>query len=196
MDTARQHDNTRARELCAGLSEGEIVIFDKAYIDFGHLWTLMQRGIFFVTRARDNMACRVERRLPKASDKRILKDEWIVLKVHYARQDYPSLLRRIKALVEIDGEERIMVFLTNNTEWAASTVCVLHRCRLSIETFFKEVKQTVQLVDFLGQSDNAVKWQVRTAQLVHLLLRFLAWRSRWAHSFTRLVTFHPRRSLA
>ena len=99
MDTARQHDNTRARELCAGLSEGEIVIFDKAYIDFGHLWTLMQRGIFFVTRARDNMACRVERRLPKASDKRILKDEWIVLKVHYARQDYPSLLRRIKALV-------------------------------------------------------------------------------------------------
>ena len=25
--------------------------------------------------------------------------------------------------------------------------------------------------------------------LVHLLLRFLAWRSRWAHSFTRLFTF-------
>ena len=28
-----------------------------------------------------------------------------------------------------------------------------------------------------------------TALLVHLLLRFLAWRSRWAHSFTRLFTY-------
>ena len=27
------------------------------------------------------------------------------------------------------------------------------------------------------------------SSLVHLLLRFLAWRSRWAHSFTRLFTF-------
>jgi len=82
-----------------------------------------------------------------------------------------------------------MVFLTNNTEWAASTVCELYRCRWSIETFFKEVKQTVQLVDFLGHSANAVKWQVWTALLVHLLLRFLAWQSRLAHSFTRLVTY-------
>jgi len=41
----------------------------------------------------------------------------------------------------------------------------------------------------LGHSANAVKWQVWTALLVHLLLRFLAWQSRWAHSFTRLVTY-------
>jgi hypothetical protein len=189
IDTARQHDNTRARELCAGLLEGEIVLFDKAYVDFCHLWALMARGVFFVTRAKDNMACRVKKRMSKSSNKRILKDELVVLKGHYARQDYPGLLRRITALVEVDGEDRVMVFLTNNTEWAASTVCELYRCRWAIETFFKEVKQTVQLVDFLGHSANAVKWQVWTALLVHLLLRFLAWQSRWAHSFTRLVTY-------
>ena len=189
VDTARQHDNVRARELCAGLHEGEIVIFDKAYVDFSHLWALLQRGVFFVTRAKDNMACRVKQRLPKGSDRRILKDELIVLQGHYARRDYPGLLRRITARVEIDGEQRVMVFLTNNTAWAPATVCELYRCRWSIETFFKELKQTVQLVDFLGHSANAVKWQVWTALLVHLLLRFLAWQSRWAHSFTRLVTY-------
>jgi IS4 transposase len=174
---------------CAGLLAGEIVLFDKAYVDFCHLWALMARGVFFVTRAKDNMACRVRKRMPMSSNKRILKDELVVLKGHYARQDYPGLLRRITALVEVDGEDRVMVFLTNNTEWAASTVCELYRCRWAIETFFKEVKQKVQLVDFLGHSANAVKWQVWTALLVHLLLRFLAWQSRWAHSFTRLVTY-------
>jgi CheY-like chemotaxis protein len=37
VDTAREHDNVRARELCAGVRAGEIVIFDKAYVDFDHL---------------------------------------------------------------------------------------------------------------------------------------------------------------
>jgi len=85
VDTVRQHDNARTRELCAGLFEGEIVTFDKAYVDFGHLWALMQRGIFVVTRAKDNTACRLKRRLPKSSSKRILKHELIMLKGHYAR---------------------------------------------------------------------------------------------------------------
>lgn len=47
----------------------------------------------------------------------------------------------------------------------------------------------MQLADFLGHSANAVKWQVWTALLVNLLLRFLDWQSRWTHSFTRLFTF-------
>ena len=38
IDTARDNDAKRAREVCAGLREGEIVLFDKAYVDFGHLW--------------------------------------------------------------------------------------------------------------------------------------------------------------
>ena len=189
VDTAREHDNTRAREVCAGLAEGEIVIFDKAYVDYAHLWDLGQRGVFWVTRAKDNMACKVKKRLPRPSDPRVIKDELVVLKGHQARQNYPGVLRRVTALVDVDGEQRVMVFLTNNTEWAASSVCDLYACRWSIETFFKELKQTVQLVDFLGHSANAVKWQVWMALLVHLLLRFLAWQSRWAHSFSRLVTY-------
>jgi len=189
VDTAREHDNKRAREVCAGLAEGEIVIFDKAYVDFAHLWDLAERGVFWVSRAKDNMAYRVKQRLPRSSDPRILKDELVVLKGHQARQDYPRLMRRVTALVEVDGEERVMVFLTNNLAWAASSVVDLYGCRWGIETFFKELKQTVQLVDFLGHSANAVKWQVWTALLVHLLLRFLAWQSRWAHSFSRLVTY-------
>jgi hypothetical protein len=187
IDTAREHDNQRARELCAGIKEGEIVLFDKAYCDFAHLSDLEKREVFFVTRAKDNMAYRVKKRL-RGGHGNILKDELVVLKGHYARLDYPSVLRRVTAMVELDGEFQVMVFLTNNTEWSASSVADLYRCRWHIEVFFKQIKQALQLADFLGQSANAVKWQVWMALLVYVLLRFLAWRSNWAHSFSRLLT--------
>jgi hypothetical protein len=187
IDTAREHDNQRARELCAALHDGEIVLFDKAYCEFAHLWDLATRGVFFVTRAKDNMAYRVKKRLPR-KDPNILKDELVVFKGHYARMDYPGVLRRVSARVELDGEMRVLVFLTNNIDWSASSIADLYRCRWQIEVFFKQIKQTLQLADFLGQSANAVKWQVWMALLVYVLLRFLAWRARWAHSFSRLLT--------
>lgn len=189
VDTAAPHDNARARELCAGLREGEVAIFDKAYLDFKHLNDLHARGVWWVTRAKDYLKWRVVQRRPLADDPRILADEVIVLTGPRAGKDYPHRLRRVRARVEVDGEEREMDFLTNHLEWAASSIVDLYGCRWEIEIFFKELKQTVQLVDFLGHSANAVKWQVWTALLVHLLLRFLAWQSRWPHSFSRLVTY-------
>jgi len=78
------------------------------------------------------------------------------------------------------------VFLTNNLEWSAQTIADLYRCRWDIETFFKQLKQTLKLADFLGNSANAVRWQIWTALLVYLLLRYLAFLSSWGHSFTRL----------
>jgi IS4 transposase len=60
--------------------------------------------------------------------------------------------------------------------------------RTPIEVFFKQIKQTLQLADFLGTSANAVRWQVWTALLVYLLLRYLAFLSEWSHSFSRLFT--------
>ena len=34
IDTAKENDAKRAREVCAGLKEGEIVLFDKALCRF------------------------------------------------------------------------------------------------------------------------------------------------------------------
>jgi hypothetical protein len=55
IDTARDADSKRAWELCAGIKEGEIVIFDRAYVDFDHLWNLERRGVTWVTRAKENL---------------------------------------------------------------------------------------------------------------------------------------------
>ena len=36
VDTARDNDNARAREVCAGIRAGEIVLFDRAYVAVAH----------------------------------------------------------------------------------------------------------------------------------------------------------------
>jgi hypothetical protein len=185
VGSAAEHDNLRARELCANVQAGEIVIFDRAYVDFGHLADLSMREVFWVTRAKDNLQWRLVRQLREGSFGSILRDDFIAL-TGPAAKDYPVGLRRVVAMVEVNGELREMVFLTNNLIWSAQTIADLYRCRWRIETFFKELKQTLQLADFLGHSANAVRWQVWTALLAYVLLRFCAWLGGWAHSFTRL----------
>ena len=187
IDTARENDAKRSRELCAAIRAGEVVVFDKAYLDFLHLFDLDQRGVCWVTRAKDNLAYAVVGKLPVAGSN-ILRDELIVLTTPSAARDYPGVMRRVVALVEIDGQEQEMVFLSNNLEWSPASIAGLYRSRWSIEAFFKQIKQTLQLADFLGHSANAVRWQVWSALLVYVLLRFLAFVHGWAHSFTRLFT--------
>lgn len=185
VDTAGQGDNRRARELCAGLVAGAIVVFDKAYVEFAHLFDLGQHGVFWVVRAKDNMQYRVKKRLLKKTAGTILRDDLIMLTVAKSRQAYPQLMRRVRAIVEIDGKPREMDFLTNNLEWAASSIAELYKCRWQIEVFFKEIKQTLQLCDFLGYNKNAVLWQVWTALILYVLLRFLAFCNSWVHGFKR-----------
>jgi len=188
IDTAKFHDSRKARGLCAALQDGEIVVFDKAYVDFEHLYELTQRGVWWVSRAKDNMRYRVVKRLRSTGHARILREEIIELDVFRSQRAYPERLRRVVALVEVDGKDIEMTFVTNNFTWSAWSVAELYRCRWDIEVFFKEIKQTLQLSDFLGYSANAVRWQMWMGLLVHLLLRYLAFIHGWAHSFTRLFT--------
>lgn len=185
VDTAADNDNKRARELCAGLQEGEIAVFDKAYVDFKHLSDLAKRGVFWVTRAKQGMKCRCPKRLIKKRDDNILRDDLIVLTGQNTKGHYPEALRRVRALVEVDGRMIEMEFITNNLEWAAASIVALYKCRWRIEVFFKEIKQTLQLCDFLGHNKNAVQWQVWTALLLYVLLRYQAFVHRWQHGFKR-----------
>lgn len=181
VDQARPHDNVYARALCAGVKSGEIVIGDRAYLELLHLLELSERGVYWVVREKENLRFEVIEQRAVHLEAGILKDEIIML-------NKGVQARRVVAVVEVDGEEREMTFLTNNLDWSARTICDLYRCRWQIEVFFKQLKQTLQLADFLGNSANAVKWQLWTALLLMLLLRFLAHLSKWSHSFVRLFT--------
>jgi hypothetical protein len=118
----------------------------------------------------------------------IIRDVYIKLRDFKTSRKYPATLRLVEAIVEIDNKPRLMVFITNNMQWAPSSICDLYKSRWGIEVFFKEIKQTLQLADFMGYNENAVRWQIWIALLVYILLRFVAWQGRWKHTFTRLFT--------
>lgn len=188
IEEASHHDDTRAPRLCANLKSGEIALFDKAYINFGHLFDLQQRGVFWVTRAKDNMAYRVRKKLQKKSKagSKIIRDDLIILATAKSKEQYPEKLRRVEMLVEVDGKEVVMVFITNNLKWAASSVGELYQARWGIEVFFKQLKQTLKVCDFLGHSKHAIRWQLWSALLLYILLRYESQLVGWNHSFVRL----------
>jgi IS4 transposase len=63
----------------------------------------------------------------------------------------------------LGARRREMECLTNNLQLSPTSVADLYRCRWQIEVFLKQIKQSLQLCDLLGNSANAVRWQVWTA---------------------------------
>jgi hypothetical protein len=185
VEDAAHHDSVRAATLCAGMATGDVLLGDRAYVDLKFLADLNRRGVFFVLRPKVNMLFRTVKKLPCSG--KILRDVLVRPSGVTTATDYPGVLRLVTAIIEVDGVEREMTFITNNTPWSARTIAELYRARWAIEVFFKEIKQTLQLRDFVGTNEKAVKWQVWTGLLLHLLLRFLRHVSRWGHSFSRCV---------
>lgn len=187
VKSAKSHDAVVGRVLCNELKDGEIVIFDKAYVDFKHLFELMLRGILWVTRAKTNMSYTIVKKLKITNDKIIL-DARIKLTGPKSSKDYNGCFRLIIADVIRDNKVVRMEFITDDFELAATTVCELYKARWDIELFFKQLKQTLKLSDFLGYSENAVQWQIWMALLTYVILRFIAYTSKWKGTFARLFT--------
>jgi len=81
------------------------------------------RGVQWVTRARDNMQYQTKRNLPVNKGGQVIKDQIVKLTGSKWKKLAGWTLRRMEAWVEVDGEMRLMVFITNNTSWSASSVC-------------------------------------------------------------------------
>jgi IS4 transposase len=139
----------RGRELCAGLQAGEVVIFDRAYINFDHLDDLDQRDVQWVERQKKRTACEIIESMETIGD--ILIVEFIVL-------NQGLIVRRITAWVEVDGKQRKVDFVTNNRQLSVQTIINLYKASWHIEVFFNQINQTLKLRDFLGHSANAMQW--------------------------------------
>ena len=185
---ASEHDSRREEELFASLLPGDVGVLDRAYNNFPVLYRQTLRKVFFVIREKEPTKYKAIKRMPgKDLPEGIVSDETIRLDGATTKTDYPQELRRVKALVEVKGEMREMVFYTNNFEWSASTVAGLYKARWAVELLFKELKQTLQLQSFFGENQNAVEWQIWAAMLTHLVLRYIKWKNKVASSYTRFA---------
>lgn len=153
------------------LEKDDIVIFDKAYVDYAQYAKWSSDGIFFVTREKENAKSIVlsERDLPHDKDFEILLDEEVIKEYKDADNKSQKLvLRRI--VVWSDKHQAQIVLLTNMFHLEAAQVSLLYRKRWRIELLFKQLKQNFPLKYFVGDNENAIQIQIWCCLIVNLLI--------------------------
>lgn len=184
ISEAKRHDVTLAKSF--RLNRGSIVAMDRAYNDYQMFATWTERGVFFVTRMKDNAIYEVVERKRVPLNRNIVSDEIIRLTGVKAAEKCPHLLRRV--VVWDPDNEREIVLLTNHLKFGATTIANIYKDRWQIELFFKALKQNLKIKTFIGTSENALRIQIWTALLALLLLKWLHYRSRASWSFSNLAS--------
>jgi len=165
-----------------------IVVFDKGYIDFKWLYSLHHKGVFFVTRAKDNMAYEITGQHEFTEGTGVVSDEEILLTSQNGAKDYPERLRMVK-YYDIKTE-KLYTFITNNFKLAAKTIADIYKDRWKVELFFKWIKQNLKIKSFWGTSENAVMSQIWIAMIFYLLVSYIKFQTKSELSileFTRII---------
>ena len=162
---------------------GSVLIMDRGYIDYEWFVQLTQQAVYFVTRLKDKASFDVVEDRPVLAKGNILKDQ-IIFFHSQAQPSEEYFFRLVEAWLE-DKQESV-IFLTNNLEFAATTIAAIYKDRWKVELFFKAIKQNLKIKTFLGTSPNAVKTQIWTALIAMLILKYLQLRSRFSWSLSNL----------
>lgn len=182
---AKHHDSKVLNErYFTQLTPGSILAMDKGYIKFKWFHTLTRHGIFFITRAKKNMNFKVVKRQKKLKNKGILKDNIIELCGFYQKKEYSEALRLIKYKDADTGKN--YEFLTNNFDLSARTIANCYKERWQIELFFKWIKQHLKVKKFIGNSEQAIQFQIWTALIYYVLLSYLKFQSKWKHTLLNI----------
>jgi len=187
MTDGKQHYIRVAREnekLDFALLPDSIISIDKAYIDYRWLYALHQRRIFFITRSKINLDCQIVGQHKQFTYKTIVRDDKIILSGIQFKQKYPECLRLVGIYYEED--DKYIEFLTNNFDLSARTIADIYKARWQIELFFKWIKQNLKIKSFLGNSPNAILSQIWVAMCYYLLLCYIKYQAKFAHSITEL----------
>jgi hypothetical protein len=180
---AKKHDIHAARMI--RLNPGSIIVMDRAYVDYALFDKWHKKGVFFVTRLKENIEYEVIGHYPIPERGNIWSDQLIRLTSPKAQKDCPHVLRKI---VVLDLEQnREIVLLTNHLEFGSTTISEIYKDRWEIELFFKALKQNLKVKTFVGTSENALLIQIWTALIVLLLLKWLHHLSKAKWSLSNLA---------
>jgi hypothetical protein len=175
----RTPDITFARSQFPVLPDS-IYCFDRGYVDGAWFSRIHDEKAFFVTRAKRGMRFLriMDRSLPE--DRRVMFDREVESANITGADGVPCRLRLISYLDPASGKR--FRFLTNNLALSAVTIAEIYKSRWQIEAFFKWIKQNLKIKTFFGTSKNAVLTQIWIAMCYYLLLAYIKFQSRYAHS--------------
>jgi IS4 transposase len=167
--------NDIERALDVPIKADALYVFDKGYTDYNWWHSIDEAKARFVTRFKYNASVDVVTQLevPDSARDAVLKDELVTFRSKHPggkriNKYYGKTLRRIT--VARPDHDRPLIVATNDLKSSALEIAQQYKERWGIELFFKWVKQHFKIKQFLGRSENAVRIQVLTALIGHLLL--------------------------
>jgi IS4 transposase len=203
ISEAKMHDKNFLRYL--KLHIGSMVVFDKAYNHYSQFAHRTENGVNFVCRLKDNAKYEVQGE--PIFEKKLEKGDFGVYRVEHIHINYKETeeiktegkkkvkkVKKTKTLClrlvfykdEQGGKYR---FITNNWEISDAEVALAYKCRWSIETTFKKLKQNFQLTYFYSDSDseNGIKTQVWCTLIAYLLLQVIQTMSESKKAFSTIA---------
>ena len=186
LSEASQNDKTFISDTKTGQLEGEegkIYIFDKGYVNY-QVWDKWTKsGVFYLTRLNDNASYEVltgqqkQKHMIEYADGGIISDQAIQLGDTKAR-----------LVTYADPESgNVLKFVTNLWDCQADTVCMLYKCRWSIEVLFKSIKQNFELAHFYADSQEGIKSQVWIVLIANLIFRVIHRQTQECELFSTIV---------
>lgn len=167
--TSAATSDSKFMEKFKSLDPGTIVVFDKAYVNFTiyNHWT--QTEVIFVSRRHRHQVINVEAELPLSPEERkagVVKQTKVYL--GHSKQKQRVLCRLIDYVDPTTG--RTLQFVTNDFLMQPSQIADIYKQRWQIELLFKRLKQNLQLSDFIGDNENAIRIQIWCNLIADLLL--------------------------
>jgi hypothetical protein len=160
-------------------------IFDRAYLGFDFLRTLLEAGAHFVVRFKEGVGYHILDRFPvpqaPATAGFRLTSDWTI-----SLPGWEGGVLRLVSYRLPDG--KLIRVLTDRFELSAVGVAQLYKERWTIENWWKWVKQMFKLKRPLGNSENALPVQIVSAFVTDLLLRAFKHSSGFTSSLYEFVS--------
>ena len=160
-------------------------IFDRGYLGFAFLSTLLEAGAHFVVRFKDGVGYRILERFavppaPATAGFRLTSDWTIRL------PGWEGVLLRLVSYRLPDG--KLIRVLTDRFDLSALSIAQLYKERWTIENWWKWVKQMFKIKRPLGESENALPVQIVSAFVTDLLVRAFKHSSGFTSSLYEFVS--------
>jgi Transposase DDE domain len=160
-------------------------IFDRGYLGFDFLSTLLDAGAHFVVRFKDGVGYRILERFavpqaPATAGFRLTSDWTIRL------PSWEGVLLRLVSYRLPDG--KLIRVLTDRFDLSALSVAQLYKERWTIENGWKWVKQMFKIKRPIGESEHALPVQIVSAFVTDVLLRAFKHSSGFTSSLYEFVS--------
>lgn len=164
---ARSHDITMGDKLLAPL---HVIVEDRAYGKIERFDNFASIEQAFVIRIKENLTLvqsrKLKRLIPEYSN--VKDDVTCQLGTKQVRSK-----KRLRVVTFLDNNNNEIRVCTNMTDVTAETIADIYKCRWGIESFFRFIKQNLNVSRIFGTTENAAYNQLFSALITYVIINFL-----------------------